>query len=311
VATVLANGIDVYYEEHGEGDPLLLIMGWGGNAATWRPQLRGLAERFRVIVFDNRGVGRTSAPFERYSIPQMAEDAVALLQALEVRRAHVFGVSMGGMVAQELALRFPEWVDALVLGCTSPGSERAPGLAKLRGDVAEFHKTAAAGGVDLGWFGEFMRLLWTERAISRADTSLQDFILSLIRFPPTVHGMKHQAEAVLAHDTYSRLGEIKQATFVITGDDDPLIDPENSQVLAQRIPRAQLRVFEGLRHAFHLERPDEANAAVIDFIEDARRSPKGANDRAGKPTAKPAASRKRSHSGGSNGQAPRRPRKKH
>ena len=90
---VETNGIEIYYEEHGSGEPLLLIMGWGGNAASWHPQIAGLAEHFRVIAFDNRGVGRSSAPDEPYSTAQMADDAVGLMDELEISRAHVFGIS--------------------------------------------------------------------------------------------------------------------------------------------------------------------------------------------------------------------------
>ena len=122
--TVRANDIDLYYEEHGSGEPLLLIMGWGGNAASWEPQLAGLAENFRVIIFDNRGAGRSSAPDEPYSIVQMATDTARLMEALELPRAHVFGISMGGMIAQELALMHPEKVGALVLGCSAHSLDR-------------------------------------------------------------------------------------------------------------------------------------------------------------------------------------------
>ncbi len=272
MATVEANGIEIYYEEHGEGEPLLLIMGWGGNAASWRPQIPGLAERFRVIAFDNRGVGRTSAPDAPYSVAQMARDAAGLLDALGVEKAHVMGISMGGMIAQELSLTHPERVDVLVLGCTTPGGERSAGYGELQENIDSFHETAEEESINLRWFIDFMKLLWSEGALARADTHMQDFVLSLIRYPPTLHGMQHQANAVAQHDAFDRLHHIEHATLVITGDEDPLIAPENSAILARHIPRAQLMVFEGLKHAFHLERPDLVNPAVIDFIEEARRA---------------------------------------
>ncbi len=264
MATIGSNGIDIYYEEHGSGEPLLLIMGWGGNAATWNPQLDGLAQHFRVITFDNRGVGRTSAPDSPYTTEQMACDVVGLLDGLEIPRAHVFGISMGGMVAQELALQHPGRLDSLILGCTTPGSSRAAGVAKLHGDIAAFRDSDSRH--DLEWISEFLRRLWTEEAMTKSVTELQDFVLSLIRFPPTSHGLGHQAEAVAAHDAYDRLHQIEHRTLVMTGDEDGLIDPENSVILAERIPNAELRVFEGLRHAFHLERPTLVNDAIISFI---------------------------------------------
>ena len=271
MSTVHVNGIDLYYEEHGEGEPLLLIMGWGGNAATWKPQLPGLAERFRVIVFDNRGVARSSSPKAPYSTPQMAEDTLGLLDALDVARAHVFGISMGGMVAQEFALAHPERVDALILGCTSAGGNRSAGFADLRGEIADFHELSEDGGPDLQWFSEFLQRLWTDEALARYDRHLQDFLFSMIRFPPPTHGMRNQAKAIAGHNAYDRLIDIRRPTLVITGEEDGLIHPLNSLALAERIPSGELRLFPELKHAFHLERPDLVNPTIIEFIERVRR----------------------------------------
>ena len=264
MATIESNGIEIYYEEHGSGEPLLLIMGWGGNAATWHPQLAGLAEQFRVITFDNRGVGRSSSPEGPYSVSQMAGDVVGLLDALEVPRAHVFGISLGGMIAQELAIEHPGRIDTLILGCTTPGSCHAAGVARLQSDICAFHDSNGQGSLE--WLSDLLKRLWTEEAMTKSTTELQDFVLSLIRFPPTAHGLRHQADAVLEHDTYDRLDRIRHRTLVMTGDEDMLIDPKNSEILAERIPNAELQIFKGLRHAFHLERPDLSNKAIIEFI---------------------------------------------
>lgn len=265
--TVRANDIDLYYEEHGSGEPLLLIMGWGGNAASWEPQLAGLSENFRVIIFDNRGAGRSSAPDEPYSIAQMATDTARLMEALELPRAHVFGVSMGGMVAQELALMYPDNVGSLVLGCTLAGGNGSAGAEKLNGEISEFRESADEASMDLEWFSEFLKRLWTDEALAQSHHHLQDFVLSLIRFPPPLHGLRRQAAAIAEHDTYDRLPEIRSPSLVITGSDDLLIDPGNTDILADRIPNAERHVFPGLRHAFHLERQDLVNAVIIDFIE--------------------------------------------
>jgi pimeloyl-ACP methyl ester carboxylesterase len=270
VPTVLANGIELYYEEFGSGEPLLLVMGWGGNAAAWKPQIPGLAEHFRVIAFDTRGVGRSSAPDTPYSSKAMAADAAGLLDALAIPSAHVFGISMGGMIAQELALRHPDRVDALILGCTSPGGSNAAGHDDLRALIDDFHETIATDGPDLEWFSEFLSHLWSDAALTKADPFLQDFIFALIRFPPTPQGLSRQADAVADHDAYDRLVHIKQRTLVLTGEDDTLINPENSEILFSRIPRAEIAAFAGLKHAFHLERPDLVNPLIIDFIDRAR-----------------------------------------
>ncbi len=264
MATIEANGIDIYYEEHGSGEPLLLIMGFGGNAATWNPQIEGLAKHFRVIAFDNRGVGRTSAPDGPYSISQMACDVVGLLDGLDIPRAHVFGISMGGMVAQELAIDHPTRIDSLILGCTTPGSSRAAGVAQLHDEISTFRD--GNGKHYLEWLSEFLKRLWTEEAMTKSTPELQDFVLSLIRFPPTSHGLVNQADAVAGHDAHDRLHKIQHRTLVMTGAEDTLIDPKNSNILAELIPDAKLVVFEGLRHAFHLERPALANDAIVSFI---------------------------------------------
>lgn len=269
--TVRANEINIYFEEHGSGEPLLLIMGWGGNAATWKPQIAGLAERFRVITFDNRGVGRTSAPGDPYSTQAMAGDVLGLMDGLGIERAHVFGISMGGMVAQELALGYPDRVGALVLGCTSPGSPRAAGAEELLAEIAEFHRMVRDGHLDFEWFTNFLAHLWTEETLIKSSRYLQDFVFSIIRFPPTLHGLHNQADAVARHDAYDRLSEIEHPTLVITGDEDSLIHPENSEILAKLIPNAELELFDDLKHAFHLERPDLVNPSIIDFIERAER----------------------------------------
>src|SRR5262249_55380769 len=119
---IRVDDIDIHYEVRGKGAPLLLIMGSQGNLDWWPEELKqGLEKHFRLIMFDNRGAGRTGEVDGQYRIPQMADDAAGLLEALEIPRAHVFGVSMGGMIAQEFALRHPKRVDHLVLGCTHPG----------------------------------------------------------------------------------------------------------------------------------------------------------------------------------------------
>jgi pimeloyl-ACP methyl ester carboxylesterase len=240
-------------------------MGWAGNAATWQPQLDGLARHFRVIAFDNRGSGRSSTPQGPYSTFDMAADAVGLLDALGVEKSHVFGVSMGGMIAQELALTNPERVRTLVLGCTTAGGSAAAGINKLRVEIEDFQH-----GLNelpsLEWFLDFMRRLWTPLAMAQAPPEMQDFVLSIIRHPPSAAGLRHQAGAIAAHDAFGRLPAVKQPTLVLTGTDDLLIDPLNSMILADRLPKAEVRSFSGLRHAFHLEQPRLVNSVIVDFV---------------------------------------------
>jgi len=211
-------------------------------------------------------------PEEPYTIPGMAADVVGLMDALGIRRAHICGASMGGMIAQELALEHPERVTSLVLGCTTPGSVKAVGVTKLHGEIATFRETVGDDGPDLEWFAEFLRRLWTKEALAKSAPHLQDFVFSMIRFPPAPHGIRRQADAIARHDTFERLHRIAVPTLITTGAEDTLIDPENSELLAQLIPNAELHIFEGLLHAFHLERPDLVNSIIIEFLERATRS---------------------------------------
>jgi len=125
MAFTRVNGVTLYYEVHGKGDPLLLIMGLGANATGWSSQVPSFSREYQVIAFDNRGAGRSDKPNEPYSMDQMADDAHALLDELGVGPAHVFGMSLGGMIAQELMLRHPRHVRSLILGGTMAGGPTA------------------------------------------------------------------------------------------------------------------------------------------------------------------------------------------
>ncbi|TAK57092.1 MAG: alpha/beta fold hydrolase [Dehalococcoidia bacterium] len=269
MATARINDIDLYYEQHGDpaSEPLLLIMGFMMNAAAWASQVPAFAERYRVVAFDNRGAGRTTQPEAAYSIPQMAGDAAGLLDHLGIASAHVLGASMGGMIAQELAIRHPARVRGLVLACTTPGGPYSAGYGELRAGTAranEVDDVATALTPEL--VGEFLGQLFTPEFLANPGPGFGQMAASFVQYPQTLAGLKGQAVAIAAHDAYDRLGQIAAPTLVIAGDADPLIDPANSRILAERIPGAELRLMPGLRHGFNVERPDEFNAIVLEFL---------------------------------------------
>ena len=276
--TAQSNGIDVYYEEQGSGDPLLLIMGLAGDSIAWMFQRDAFAEKYRTIVFDNRGVGRTSKPAGPYNIAQMADDAAGVLDALDVNRAHVVGVSMGGMIAQELALRHPERVHGLVLGCTYAKPD--PGvISTFEESLAFFGGSKGPNGeiqVDLSnldpmaFIGRLLPLTFTPQFIMSELPKLMQVFSGVMIHGFDLSAIMAQVAATQAHDTLERLGEIKAPTLVLTGDSDMLIPPANSDVIADRIPGARLQKIAGGSHGFNFETPDAFNAAVLEFLEGCR-----------------------------------------
>jgi pimeloyl-ACP methyl ester carboxylesterase len=248
--TVKVNGVTLYYEVHGDGCPLVLIAGYGGSSEHWLPEeIRALQAAFKVIVFDNRGTGRSSPSDEAYSIATMADDAAALLDAVNLTPAHVLGVSMGGMVAQEVAINHPETVNKLILCSTTAGG---PHSVRFR-DALAFAETIVQWDRStedlLDWI--WSRLYTTRYVQAHRDRLIDD--AASIRFPTPPHTYRRQLHATSAFDSYTRLGRIKASTLVMTGAADALIAPDNSRILADRIPRATLQVFDDVGHMFFRE----------------------------------------------------------
>jgi pimeloyl-ACP methyl ester carboxylesterase len=269
MATARINDIDIYYEEHGDPSaaPLLLIMGFMMNAAAWAPQTPAFAERYRVIAFDNRGAGRTSQPEAAYTIPQMAADAAGLVDHLGIASANIIGVSMGGMIAQEFAIRYPARVRRLVLACTTPGGPHSAGYSEMKAGAAranEVEDVASAMTPEL--VREFLGQLFTPEFLASPGPGFGQMVASFVQYPQTPAGLKGQAAAIAAHNTHDRLDAIAAPTLVIAGDADPMIDPANARILAERIPGAELRLMPGLRHGFMAEKPDESNEIVLEFL---------------------------------------------
>jgi pimeloyl-ACP methyl ester carboxylesterase len=270
MATTNVNGIDLYYEEHGSphGEPVLLIMGFLMNAAAWGAQIPALAPRYRVIAFDNRGAGRTTQPETPYSVDDMADDAIALLDHLGVDTAHVVGLSMGGMIAQHVVLRHPSRVRTLTLmvtTCGGPHSATYASMLEMRNE-ADGVTIDGMGGWDADRVHDLLLTFFTPEFVANPGPGLAQMGLSVIQYPTQPHSMLLQGDAMLQHDTWADLPKIGVPTLVMYGGDDPLINPEDSRILASRIPGAEVRAFPGLRHGFNAEKPDEVNAALLEFL---------------------------------------------
>lgn len=259
-----ANGIDLYYEIHGEGEPLLLIMGLSLNSKSWFRTLPALSEHFKVIIFDNRGTGLSSKPETPYSIELMAEDASAVLDAAGVESAHVYGISMGGMIAQRLALKHPERVRSLVLGCTTSGGENhvQPGA-----DVSMLMLSRASSTAtpeEMAW--ATAPILYSQAFLENQRDRVAEDIQKRIEIPILPYAYMLQLQACLTHDTYNEIEQINVPTLVIHGDEDKLVPYDNGVTLAQKIPNAQFLTVPGAGHIYPTEAMDLVNKKVIEFL---------------------------------------------
>jgi pimeloyl-ACP methyl ester carboxylesterase len=257
---VTVNGIRLHVEEGGPvgAPPVLLIMGLGAPHVGYALQLPAFRARYRAIAFDNRGVGRSATPAGRFSTRDMADDAAGVLDALEVERAHVVGVSLGGMVAQELAIALPDRVGALVLASTyarPPREVRA--LAERARERWGDPLGAVKWIVDLTLTREFQRREGARIAALFAEASPHG---------PSLEGLLAQGEASLRHDASARLSRVRAPTLVLTGDADRFIPHEASDEIAARVPGARLERIPGGSHGANFEQAEAWNAAVLGFL---------------------------------------------
>ncbi len=257
------DGISIYYEEHGSGTPLLLVMGFTANATAWEPVLPALSSRYRVIAFDNRGAGRSDAPEAAYTMAELADDALGLLTQLGIERAHVYGVSMGGMIAQHIALRAPQRVLSAVLGCTSPGGEHAISAPE---PVIEALLGAATLPIEQA-FDRTLPILYSDAFAAAHRDELYQRALKNASLRASEAGVKGQAAAIQGHDTFDRLPEIAMPALVLHGDADQLVPAANGRLLAERIPDARLMLYPGARHAYHVEFAEQSAADVLAFLD--------------------------------------------
>jgi pimeloyl-ACP methyl ester carboxylesterase len=265
---------ELYYEVQGSGDPLLLIMGLGGAHAAWMLQVRSFRKHFQVITYDPRGLGLSRDSGEPYTMRTLADDAVAILDHLQIERSHILGMSLGGMVAQEVAIAYPDRVRKLVLAATSPGGPRqiSPamrealripediGLSQIlsAGDAGPTVNMKQAGAIVTRLSFNCSLLPWAMMRLARRQGS---------RALPD--GAQRQTQASGTHDTRDRLHLIQAPTLVIVGSRDRIIPPHASEVLAEGIPNATLEVLRGAPHALNFETFWRFNPAVIRFLTNA------------------------------------------
>ena len=259
------NTIRIYYETCGDPwmPPLLLIAGLSDVAAKTKWQTAELADDFYTIVFDNRGAGRSTAPEPGYAITDMADDVLAILDALAVPTTHIFGFSMGGMIATELALRHPERVRRLALGCTTAGG---PLSVSPREAVVQALSEPQDTGDRRRDFYDRIWMSVSERTVDR-DPGLLGKLLELdTSYSQSPIGYAGQLQALLGHDVSGRLAEIRAPTLVLHGEDDLKIPAENGRLLARNIPGARLKLYPRAGHLFFIEQATAVNADLRDFF---------------------------------------------
>ena len=269
--TVQANGQDLYYEIHGDGPALVLVMGIGYDASLWTlAQVPTLSTQFRVVILDNRDSGRSSKASHPYTIADMADDLAGLLDALEIQRSHLLGLSMGGMIAQEFALRHADRLDRLVIS----GSGAAPARSAVDPiRIWSWVKAHDASGEVFG--GQQLASLFST-AFLRNHEAVRDTtaLLASNPYPMSPEAYGRQADAYLRFDALDRLGAITAPTLVVVGEQDLLTPPWIAREVADAIPGARFEVIrgDGSSHVVPIERPDDFNRLVSDFLTGTRKS---------------------------------------
>jgi len=261
MAFVQNQGARIYWDEQGHGDPVLLIMGLGYPSHMWHRTRPVLTTRYQTIAFDNRGIGRSNVPPGPYSIAVMASDAAAVLDAAGIESAHVFGVSMGGMIAQEFALQHPKRVRSLILGCTAAGGPTAVRAERdatrmLMARATMSPEQAAEAAVP------FIYDAATPREKIDEDLAIRRAWL------PSPEAYAAQLQGILAWEAYSRLPGINMPTLLIHGESDRLVPPGNARLIAEHIPGAKLVMIPHAGHIFLTDQTEVAHRLILEFLDE-------------------------------------------
>jgi len=256
------NDISLYYEIYGKGYPLLLIGGLGSDCSSWLGIVKGLSPHFRTIVLDNRGCGRSGIGRGKCTVSKMAKDAVRLLDFLKIEKANVLGHSMGGYIAQELAINYSNRVNKLILESTAPVSS-----GKNNTLFKDIYNQLKKEGHSEGWFRRWAELLFSPKLL--AGKSFVDmFVENSLKYPylQKAEGLKKQIEAIRLFDARRKINVIKAKTLIIEGKSDILITAKEAVVLARNIKGSAFKLLGGAAHCIHIENPRLFTDAVLKFL---------------------------------------------
>lgn len=256
-----SNGIQLYYEITGKGPFLILIEGLGAATYLWDNQAPEFSKYFTTVVFDNRGVGKSDKPAGPYTISMMSDDLAGLMEALEIRKAHILGVSMGGFIAQDFAIRYPEKVNKLILCCTSSGGkEHVPMSSEVLSLVLK------NDGDPLELLKEKLTLAYTERYLH--DSNNVNYLLKLrLENPQPPSAYQAQAMAGIGFDQTANVTKITSKTLILAADEDILVPIQNAWNLKNKIPNSTLKIYNHLGHQFFVEDYKKFNADVVNFLQ--------------------------------------------
>jgi 3-oxoadipate enol-lactonase len=259
---IKANGINIYYEVHGEGFPLVLIMGLSGNIDWWTPHLiEQMSSKFKTIIFDNRGTGRTDKPDTEYTIKLMADDAMGLMDALKIQKAHVAGFSMGGMIAQEVVLNYPARVEKLILACTHCGYGSPQAFSSELIELGS--KTEGLSPED--GVREIIPMCIAENFKRNNPDFVEEHIQRILKIPTPRDTTTRQVDAIMNWNACRKIKKIATPTLIVHGKEDRLIPFLNADFLAKKIPGAKKVILENSGHLFFGDE-DKLLQTMIEFL---------------------------------------------
>ncbi len=260
------DGLKIRYEIRGQGDPVALIMGFSGSSRTWgEPFIAGMERSFQLVLIDNRGTGESDKPDRPWTLADMAADVGTVLDHAKINRAHIFGISMGGMIAQEFALAFAPKVRGLVLGCTNCGtsqSVQAPAevVAKLIPEPGASADEQLRRAFSVACGTAFNNS-------ERGRQFIRGIIAEIGKYPLTPqHTFNRQMMAIQGFDSHARLGEIKAPTLIIHGDDDAIVPFVNAEILNKAIAGSKVHAINEAGHMFFWEAPEETVRVATEFF---------------------------------------------
>ncbi len=264
MAKTSVNGIDLYYEMHGKGTPLMLIAGLASDSQSWQPVIKDLSRHFLVVTPDNRGVGRTTPQNIEMSIQQIGDDCVALMKHLGLSSVHLLGHSMGGFVGLDVAERYPDSVNKLILvGTSSINSKRNNGL------FADWASSLESGMDPELWFRNIFYWIFSKRFFEN-DTTVKNAVRFAIEYPypQSAIAFRNQVKAIALYDGSEHLSGINAKTLVLNGKEDLIFSAQESAALARAIPKANCLVIDNAAHSIHMEQPLSFTSNVLDFLLD-------------------------------------------